>query len=193
MNVRSAGIWTLALSAVASLAARAEAAPFGEKGDVSFAADRLMGVYIFNEDPTKLTAIGLFSPPDARPYLVTRLGVDFFPIDHLSIGGSFAFWSTDNHSDPRADRTTTGVLFSPRVGYAIRFSDAFGFWPRGGITYRDSEGDDELALTFEGMFYGAPAPHFAFLFGPVLDVGLVGSGSEAVSFGVLTAGIMGWI
>jgi len=177
-----------ALAAVLTSASVASAVPFGQSGDVSFAADRLMGVYIYNEDPEKLTAVGLFAPPVAHPYLIARFAVDFFPIHHLSLGGSFAYTSYD-----RDRNNGSAFLFSPRVGYAIDFSDAFGFWPRGGITYRDNGGDEELALTFEAMFWAAPVRHFAFTFGPVLDAGIAGSGTEALSFGILTVGIMGWI
>src|SRR6185503_9944838 len=115
---------------------------------------------------------------------------DFFVIDHLSIGGSFAYWSTSVRQ-PGPDPSRSGFLFAPRVGYAINFSRSFGFWPRGGVTFRNIEDDDEMALTFEGMFYGAPTPHFAFIFGPAIDVGMVGAGDEALSVGLLTAGILG--
>jgi hypothetical protein len=179
---------TVTLASALSLVPSVAHAAFGEKGDVSFAADRLMGVYFFNDD-TKLTTVGLFAPPGVHPYMTARLGVDFFPINHLSIGGSFAFWDYDYR---RAPRSNTSVLFSPRVGYAIDFTNSFGFWPRGGVTFI-SDGGDEFALTFEAMFWAAPAQHFAFTFGPVLDVDLAAPGNNAVSFGVLTAGILGWI
>jgi hypothetical protein len=179
---------TLTLASILTLAPSiAEAAPFGEKGDVSFAADRLTGVYTFSDD-MKLTAVGLFAPPTAHPYMVARLGVDFFPINHLSIGGSFAFWDYDF----RRNGSSTAVLFSPRIGYAIDFSNSFGFWPRGGVTFL-SGGGDEFALTLEAMFYAAPAQHFAFTFGPVLDVEVAAPRNNALSFGILTAGILGWI
>lgn len=184
------------ISAVAIFAAMATMGPgahaFGDKGDVSFAADRLMGIYLFNEDPTKVTVFGLGASPSLHPYTTARLGIDGFVADRLSIGGSLAYWSYSNRRG--GGGSTSELLFAPRVGYAIEISRAFGFWPRGGITYRNAEGNDELALTVEGMFYGAPAEHFAFIFGPAFDLGMVGrNDSRAVNLGLLTAGILGWI
>jgi hypothetical protein len=179
---------TAMFMALTSVGARTQA--FGQKGDVSFAADRLMGIYLFKEDPDyrQRTIVGLGAPPAGHPYTTARLGIDGFVTNGLSIGGSFAYWSYDGPS---------GVLFAPRVGYAIEFSNSFGFWPRGGLTYRNfgagRNRDEELALTLEGMFYGAPVKHFAFIFGPAFDIGLVGDGGEARNFGLLTAGILGWI
>ena len=90
-------------------------------------------------------------------------------------------------------------MVAPRVGYAIPISRAFGFWPRGGITYLNNkqggaESTSEWAFTFEAQFYAAPAPHFAFIFGPVLDLGFSGDAADhPLNFGVLTGGILGWI
>jgi hypothetical protein len=169
----------------------ARAQSFGHSGDVSFAADRLMGIYVFNENPDtrRHTIVGFGAPPATHPYTTARLGIDGFVVNHLSLGGSFAYWSYDGPS---------AFLFAPRIGYAIEISEAFGFWPRGGLTYRNSSPgrgphDEELAVTLEGMFYAAPARHFAFIFGPVFDIGLVGDGGEAVNLGLLTFGVLGWI
>jgi hypothetical protein len=83
------------------------------------------------------------------------------------------------------------------VGYAADFSHSFGIWPRGGFTYRNDDlehgNNDEVALTIEAMFYGAPAEHFAFIFGPAFDIGLAGDGPEARNFGLITFGVLGWI
>jgi hypothetical protein len=162
-------------------------AQMGERAKVSFAADRLMGIYIFRGDGRD-TAFSIGGPPAYHAYLLPRLGIDFFIIDHLSIGGSFVFYNTGSDSH---------FLLSPRVGYAIDFSRAFGFWPRGGFTYRNDDFDrgdnDEFALTLEAMFYGSPVDHFAFIFGPAFDVGIAGDREESRNFGIITFGVLGWI
>ena len=180
----------LAAGILATTFARSAAAQsFGQQGDFSFGVDRLMGIYFLHEDPASLTMIGLGATAPVHPYTTARFAVDGFIIDNLSLGGSFMFWNVDE----KHGGNSSGALFAPRVGYVLQFSDAFGFWPRAGLTYRNFDSNEELAVTLEGMFYGSPAPHFAFTFGPVLDLGVVGTGSEAVNFGLLTAGIMGWI
>jgi hypothetical protein len=182
--------------ALVSLPTTARAQSFGQRGDFAFSAERLMGVYLVNEDPEKVTLFGLGitagAPGNAAIYGAARLGFDGFVTHHLSIGGALAYWSVH---DRRNGGGRSGVLFAPRIGWAIDFSQSFGFWPRGGLTYRNFEGNngDELALTVEGLFYAAPAPHFAFIFGPAFDIGLVGDHTQAQSFGLLTAGILGWI
>lgn len=106
----------------------------------------------------------------------------------MSVGGAFWWSSRDDDSH---------LIVAPRVGYAIDFSRSFGFWPRGGLTFRNDDfdrGDDEeLALTLEAMFYGSPAEHFAFTFGPAFDLGIAGDREEAQNFGIITFGVLGWI
>lgn len=179
-------------AALLFLVARAApcAAQLGERARVTFAADRLMGIYIFRGEAHD-TTFGLGGPPaGGHPYEGPRLGLDFFIADHLSLGGSFMWSSHDDGNDSH-------LLLSPRIGYAIDFSRSFGFWPRGGLTYRNDDlrngNNDEVALTFEGMFYGEPAEHFALIFGPVFDIGLAGTRDEARNFGIITFGVLGWI
>jgi len=174
-----------------TLASSARAEPIGKQGDISFSADRLMGLYLFDQaDSATVLGIGA-APLFAHPYTVPRLSVDGFVIDHLSVGGSLGIWVTD----PNHGGSASGVLLAPRVGYAISFSNAFGFWPRGGFTFWSFGGNDEFGLTMEAMFYGSPVEHFAFTFGPVIDIGIAGNGDHdrAHSIGIISGGIMGWI
>jgi hypothetical protein len=179
-------IGTAVLAFVVTLAVPSFA-QFGERAKVSFSADRLMGIYIFNGEGRD-TTFGVGGPPAFHAYMLPRLGIDVFVIDHLSVGGSFVWYNRGDNSH---------LLLSPRVGYAIDFSRSFGFWPRGGFTFRNDDFDrsdnDEFALTLEAMFYGSPAEHFAFIFGPVFDIGLAGDLDEARNFGIITFGILGWI
>jgi len=183
--------WLIGLSAFVLVATLATPsfAQLGARAHVAFAADRLMGIYILRGEGRD-TTFGLGGPASAHPYQLPRFGFDFFVVDHLSLGGAVV-WTSQNEGD------TSHFLLSPRVGYAIDFSRSFGFWPRGGLTFRnehfDHRDDDEVALTFEAMFYGEPAEHFAFIFGPVFDIGLAGDGEEARNFGIITFGVLGWI
>lgn len=178
---------------------------FGTKNDFVFAGDRLTGVYIFKQGNDKDTVLGLLQTPwGVNVYQTARIGFDWFPIDHLSIGGTLSYWSLRTEREtaagaPTADVTTKEFLFAPRIGYAIPISKSFGFWPRGGISYRSTKVGNfdamgEVALTLEAQFYASPAPHFAFIFGPVLDLGIAGDYADnASNIGILTGGILGWI
>lgn len=176
---------------------------FATKGDFAFAADRLTGIYIYEQGDYSATVFGLLqTPTGVNSYQMTRIGFDWFPIDRLSLGGSLSYWSTKQDFDgdgPNPSVTRKELMVAPRVGYAIPITRAFGFWPRGGFTYLNAkvggaESQSEWAFTFEAQFYASPAPHFAFIFGPVLDLGFAGDANERPhNFGFLTGGILGWI
>ncbi len=184
---------TLALATSPALAQE-----FGRSGDVSFAADRLTGVYFADEGPD-FTSIAIGGSPIgfSHPYTTARLGIDFFVIDHLSVGGSLGIFHINWDAGP-GDQDATGFLLYPRVGYAINFNDTFGFWPRGGLTIRNGDDEDfwffgdEVALSFEALFFATP-DHWGFNFGPTLDAGIAGDGDEALSFGLITGGVFGWL
>jgi hypothetical protein len=181
----------LALGVAATTMTRPAAAQaFGNQGDITFSAERLMGIYFYDEgNQNSETAIGIgFQLPD-RVYTQPRLGVDYFVIDNLSIGAALGFSDIDRDHQ----RSYSGAIVAPRVGYALEFNKTFGFWPRGGFTYRTFGGDEEFALTLEAMFYAAPIEHFAITFGPLMDLGLAGTLDEAKNFALLSAGILGWI
>jgi hypothetical protein len=43
------------------------------------------------------------------------------------------------------------------------------------------------------MFYAAPVEHFAVTFGPLMDIGIAGTGPEATNFALISAGLLGWL
>ncbi len=193
-------LWALGLAAVATTTARPAAAQaFGNQGDITFSAERLMGIYFYDEG-FGTTNVGLgIAPLGSSVYHLPRLGVDYFVIDNLSVGGSLGFGLVDVHDRTVGpgvvDRggTTSGALINLRVGYALEFNNTFGFWPRGGFTYRNFGDDEEFALTLEAMFYAAPVEHFAIIAGPLMDLGIAGSGPEAKNFALVSAGLLGWL
>lgn len=121
-------------------------------------------------------------------YVNPRVGLDYFIIDGLSLGGSFTLLHTSvSPSQPAGPGfSETDWLFAPRVGYAYMFSDVVGIWPRGGISYsHDSQDYDDptqngssghvFALDLDVPFLIAPVKDFAITVGPVFDVTLGGS------------------
>ncbi|HEX7604382.1 MAG TPA: hypothetical protein VF316_22340, partial [Polyangiaceae bacterium] len=70
---------------------------------------------------------------------------DFFPIDHLSIGGLLELSTTSSSLDDKQTATapvqnislptTTNFTILPRVGWMFGIGDRFGIWPRVGAGY----------------------------------------------------------
>jgi hypothetical protein len=219
-------VTTLLGLAIASASGSALAADgeFSSRGTVAFSADRLFGLYITRRDidynppfpaapPFNVsqhvdsTEIGLLWQGSQRltPFSVPRVAVDGFVIDHLSLGGTVGFASTNMNGDV-ANADQSGFLFGPRVGFSTMFNKWAGIWPRGGFTYYTFNGDnaldyDQFAFTAEVMFVLQPAEGFAFLVGPTFDYGLTGhidagpNGADLHehAFGILTVGLMGWL
>jgi len=136
-----------------------------------------------------------------NPMTTPRLSFDYFVIQGLSVGGSIGYARTTggwkHESGPAGSQlrpsydtpTYSMFAFSPRVGYAYMFSDIVGIWPRGGLTYASfnaeaETGDPDEAsrsmwtLDIEAMFVIVPKEHFAFVVGPVIDLGIAGSWKE---------------
>ena len=108
--------------------------------------------------------------------------VDGFVIDRLSLGGSLAFFTQSGDADG------DGVLFSPRVGYAIPLSSVFTFWPRGGFTFLKLGEASLFGLTAEAMFVAQPKPNWGILFGPTFDLGFIGDAGNDVDWSHIAIG-----
>lgn len=131
---------------------------------------------------------------------VPRLAIDVFVASGFSVGGAITYvhaegtleTTDDGDSEGEEDQPVfNGLMFAPRVGYAIPLSPKFAIWPRAGLThtvYWASEEDDDgpetvetsqtlqfTDLTLEGMVAVTPVPNVAIVFGPFLDLGLTGS------------------
>jgi hypothetical protein len=218
-------ISSVAAAAVVTLTAAgawAQAAPggFGTQGQLVIGAERLFG-FVSTTETTELeqpdgtekvtlsvsrfSLLGLNGPNIGAQYVGSsvasvfsspRVGIDYFVIDKLSVGGSLVFITesseeeTEDPGDPTVTidgPSTTAFVFAPRAGYALMFNDNIGFWPRAGFTYYsvsseiDTGGgtiegsENGLALTLEALFMIAPVDHFGFTVGPTLDFGLTGS------------------
>jgi len=129
---------------------------------------------------------------DARGlYTIPRVGLDYFIIPGLSLGGSLTLIHvstsfTDERGLTTNNGSTTGWLFAPRVGYAYMFGDVVGIWPRGGLSYaHDSEDPNDPTLVGSGghvfafdldvPLLIAPVKNFAITVGPTFDITFGGS------------------
>lgn len=176
-----AGFCGAATSLFSVVASAQQPAPteFGSRGQVALSAERLFGFYGMhtksNTDGTfgtgavggtgtftsnaqsDATSFVFLGHNDATgPAAIPRLAVDFFPIDHLSVGGALIFKSDSNDTttkgtttignntavndnvDDSTDTTVFGI--APRVGGAFMFTPLLGFWGRGGLNviHRDT-------------------------------------------------------
>lgn len=127
--------------------------------------------------------------------LVLRPAVDYFVIDHLSIG---AFMGVDYAKAKGASSTTYGI--GPRVGYDIPFTPRFSVWPKAGLSFNSttlktdspsfSDSNSALALNLfvPVMFH---TNHYFVGFGPALDTDLSGD-AKATTF-ALRLNVGGWL
>jgi hypothetical protein len=208
---------TLTMGLIGSRAQAQEAAPgttFARAGTLAVGAERMFGysrasLTMKQEQPpsdeettitsNRFSLLGrtAFSPRVPTPYSTPRFGVDFFPIDGLSVGGSLTYVSESGETEtegPDGSETrdidpASGFLISPRVGYGIMFTDVFGIWPRAGVTYFTASEENKnnagqttsesningLALTVEVPLILSPINHVGFTVGPTVDIPLSGS------------------
>lgn len=155
------GALTLALSFVHE----AEAAPMPQ-GTFTVAAERLAASNLHFANGYTGWNNQLLGAPGWVPFDTPRLGVDYFIIDGLSIGGhlGLGFYGADNNDGAY-------VALLPRIGYAFSLGNVIDFWPRGGIgVVAGDYAADTALLSFEGMFLANLKDFFAIEFGPALDV-----------------------
>ncbi len=136
------------------------------QGTFTVAAERLAASNFHVANGFTLWHNQFFGAPGWTPFDTPRLGVDYFVIDGLSIGGHFGlgYYGADNNDGAY-------VALLPRVGYAFSLSRSIDFWPRGGIgLVAGDAAADSAVLGFEGMFLANIKDFFAIEFGPAIDV-----------------------
>ncbi len=203
--------------------ASAFAQEFSDKGTFAVSADRLFGIHLtqVNGDANgdapggdidaDATEVGLlWQGGGMTPYTIPRVNIEYFVIDHLSVGGSIAFYNVngdDNYFGLGGDDGSY-FLFAPRVGGAWMFNDWAGIWPRGGLHYYSRSYDTpddhawQLVFNVEAAFVLSPWKNFAFTVGPAFDIGMIGEYDpdgpadefdiHAHSFGLLSVGMTGY-
>lgn len=126
---------------------------------------------------------------------VLRPAIDYFVIDHLSLG---VFTGVNYEKAAGASATTYGI--GPRVGYDIPFTPRFSLWPKAGLSYNTttlktdtpsvSNTNSAIALNLfvPVMFH---TNHYFVGFGPALDLDLSGD-AKATTFAV-RLNVGGWL
>jgi hypothetical protein len=195
----------LVFAACVAFSSSASAQEFNARGHLAFGAERLFGFYLdkqnndfgnveTNEDTT-VVGLGWSLNNSSALFTIPRLGIDYFIDEHLTLGGCFGLASVSVE-----DNDVLGILLAARVGYALRLTHAVSFWPRGGLTFASAGGDADFnvfGITVEGMFTLAPSDGWAFLVGPLLDLGFTGSVGDngdhtEIMFGIMF-GLAGWL
>ncbi len=199
--------WTLAglISGACAISGNAGAqgmAPdFGAQGQLAISAERLFGVEYAHasncgggNDYCSSTVIGFGWKYSASSFIQPRAGIDYFVVNHLSLGGAIGLYSGAGHN---AQVNETGFIFAPRVGYAVDLGSVASFWPRGGITYYSHNDYHNVGITGEANFALFPRANWAFLITPLFDAGPFGGAPNNRTFTEfvmgLNFGIMGVI
>jgi hypothetical protein len=172
---------------------RSAAGVFGEHGQLA----------IMGEAGALFTHTSVSGDRGSTTTFVMRPAVDYFVIDHLSLG---AFTGIEYSSSPGGSTTTYGI--GPRVGYDIPLSDRFSLWPKAGLSFnsstikldavtvggfttpKSSDSNTALALNLYVplMFH---SHHYFAGFGPSLDTDLSGSPKTTTIAARLVIG--GWL
>jgi hypothetical protein len=115
-----------------------------------------------------------------------RPALDYFVINHLSIGGAVEFqYQTQPGNGPSHTRFTV----APQIGYEIALSDTWSFWPTLSTPISfPSPGDPTLTLVVFAPFLIHPAEHFFFGIGPGFSQGLTSNPTTFITGGFLIGG-----
>ncbi|GEJ55751.1 hypothetical protein [Anaeromyxobacter diazotrophicus] len=192
--------WVAIAVAVAGLcwssSARAgDGSSFAGPGSVSLAAERLFGIHHARPSVgSNYTSFSLFGPggleAGVAPYSIPRIGLDYFAAGGLTVGlgAEVGVVSPENGSN------TTILGLNPRLGWALRASDAVTFWPRAGLSYVMVDLGSSaylLAAALEAQLVVTPTRNFGFLLGPTADIGLSATHTKVTELG-FQAGLIGW-
>ena len=98
-----------------------------------------------------------------------RPALDYFVIDHLSLGGAIGF----EVDAPQRGQTTTVFTIAPDVGFAVGISDTWSFWLIGSVPFSfPNPGNTRVAVDIFAAFLIHPADHFFFGIGPTFTQAL---------------------
>jgi len=195
-----AALCLLAILGGLTLAPRAEAQVLGAPGTLTVGVENITGYEAttrkFNNiDNTEITdtttRFSLFLKNGAR------IGVHYFLVPHVSLGGSLGYESTAGSvSQPDAGgnysvdkETDTQFLLHFKAGYLLNLSNSAGFWFRAGpgmnrtSFHPNQTGQHVVHQTFwtlglDVLFVYAPVPMVGFFAGPTGDMSFVGRHSE---------------
>lgn len=155
-------------------------AQFGTKGQFAFGAERLFGFHwtkntwedqagrSYSQSGTAAGIGWVFS--QHMQFNQPRLGLDYFLVDDISLGGNLGFFSLSGDG-----YDGDGFIFSPRVGFNVPISQVVKFWPRVGLTFISVGDDQAFGISGEADFAFFPTQNWAFLLQPTLDLAPFGS------------------
>ncbi len=179
------GLFALAMTGTAFAADPAPEAPasegLGSKGTFAIGAERMFGwnrgTMSVDDHDTDYSSLGMLwsGSHSGNLYSQPRLTMDYFPLQGLSVGGSLGYVST-SFNDENSEKYS-GFVFTPRAGYLLGLGDHFGFWPRLGFSFYDTNNPDysQFSLGGELNLVIAPTKSLGFLVGLVGDLGVAGS------------------
>lgn len=181
---------------------------FGSPGFI-ISADRLLPLLSYESAKTtqpdggSRTASNLSvalsnSGPTYTFYNLPRLAFDWLPIQNLTVGGAFWFYTQLSASEslfpagggaaksndlPKV--TYWGI--APRVGYVFPLTHMLSVWPRVGVGYQSassssvngapSQSQSQFAFGGDAMLVISPWNHLGFTVGPTIDVPISGKSS----------------
>lgn len=158
---------------------------FGERGQLA----------IMGETGVVFSHTSVSGVDGSTTSIVFRPAIDYFVIDHLSLG---AFTGMEYTSAPGGSTTTYSI--GPRVGYDIPFSERFSIWPKAGLSFNSatvkidtpssSRSNTALALNVYVPVMFHSHRYFAG-FGPSVDADLTGDPKTTTIAGRLMVG--GWL
>jgi hypothetical protein len=134
--------------------------------------------------------------------VTVRPALDYFVLDHLSVGGLVGFGYMGGPGPLDASRLSFAI--GPRVGYEIALADRFSIWQNLGTSYlrsRDRYNGQwfgpaswTLNATAGADVIGQIAPHFFMGLGPYVVSELARSGGDASGTGYgVTSTLGGWL
>jgi hypothetical protein len=114
-----------------------------------------------------------------------RPALDYFVIDHLSVGGAVEFDYTSRPNGP----SFTNFSVAPQVGYEIALSETWSFWPTLALPLSfPNPGDPNVRLVIFAPFLIHPSEHFFFGIGPGFSQGLTSNPTTFITGGFLIGG-----
>ncbi len=185
-----------------SLSAAAQTPPERDPGMPHVAANSPSGVFggkgqlaIMSEAGVVFTHTTVKDSDASDTTLVLRPAIDYFVIDHLSVG---LFTGVEYTKTAGGSKTSYGV--GPRIGYDIPFSDRFSLWPKAGVSFNSMKTKFDApstSVTNSAVALNVFVPvmfhtnHYFVGFGPSLDTDLSGDAKATTIAVRLTVG--GWL
>lgn len=114
---------------------------------------------------------------DTTSFLL-RPALDYFVVQHLSIGGAVEFFVLA----PTRGASNTRFSIAPQVGYEFALSDTWSFWPQASLAMSfPNPGNPNVTIVFFAPFLIHPAEHFFFGIGPGFSQGLTSNPNTSIT------------